>query len=159
MGSNRRLIHFLTISTLCLGAVAAVAGYYALSLSSKSAFSSKRTEDVETVGAYFQPILAGIVESDTSGKIKGTEWTFTTHGTLLSWDGNLVVVSKDDQINTFRIPDGAEKTFTRWDKKMRTASPITRSDFSPGDNIALSFHLHPDSGQISSVEITQNTNL
>lgn len=157
MGSNRRLIHFLTISTLCLGAVAAVAGYYALSLSSKSAFSSKRTEDVETVGAYFQPILAGIVEADDTGKMKGAEWTFTAYGTLLSWDGNLVVVSKDDQINTFRIPDGVEKTFTRWDKKTRTASPITRSDFSPGDNVALSFHLSGDSGQILSVEIIQST--
>jgi hypothetical protein len=158
MGSNRRLIRFLAISTLCLGAVAAVAGYYALSLSSKSTLPSKRTEDVNTVGGYFQPVLARIVESDHTGKIKGAEWTFTAYGTLLSWDGDLVVVSKDDQINTFRIPGGVEKTFTRWSKKTRTASPITRSDFSPGDDVTLSFHLHPDSGLISSVEITQNTN-
>lgn len=141
---------------LCLG-VAAVAGFYMLVRPSPSAFPSEEAEHVKTVNDYFQPVLAGIVESDNTGKIKGAEWTFTAYGTLLSWDGNLVVVSKDDQIHTFRIPDAAEKKFTRWSQKTRTASPITRSDFSPGDNVTLSFHLSADSGQILSVEIIQNT--
>lgn len=156
MGNNRRPTYFLAISMLCLGAAAAVAGFYILVRPSPSTFPSEGAEHVKTVSDYFQPVLAEIVESDTSGKIKGTEWTFTAYGTLLSWDGNLITLRRDEQINKFRIPEASEKRFTRWSQQARTASSIAGSEFSPGDNITLSFRLSEDSGQILSVEIIQN---
>lgn len=156
MGNNGTPIKFLVPALLCLGVVA-VAGFYILVRPSPSAFPSEGSEQTKTVSDYFQPVLAGIVESDTSGKIKGTDWTFTAYGTLLSWDGSLITLRRDEQINKFRIPDASEKKFTRWSQQARTASPIAESEFSPGDNVTLSFRLSADSGQILSVEITQNT--